>query len=228
MTGRYKPGVRLSIRTVARALKVGEMPVREALKRLSNQRALEAMPSRAFRVPTMSPERIAGLFDIRRRLEGYAAAMAVPKMSVRQIERLRAVHSTMLAAVEREDTAGYLESNYAFHFIVYTSCGNVDLVALIETVWVQTGPFLAGILDQYHFTEEWRASHMHIIEAVVARDPQSAQAAIEEDIDWGTKYFLDLKERSDVMSGSPERPKAPNARVHHIPPRAQFPRDLRQ
>jgi DNA-binding GntR family transcriptional regulator len=194
MTGRNLPGERLSIRTLSRTLKVGAMPIREALNRLASQRALETTPSRAFRVPVMSPQRIAGLFDIRRHLEAFATSMAVRQMTAAQIERLIAVQKPMLIAIDQGDTVGYLEANYTFHFIIYTSCGNNDLVALIQNVWVQIGPFLAGMLNQYGFTDEWRTSHDGVIEAIKVRDASAACAAIENDIGWATKYFMALDE----------------------------------
>src|ERR1700733_10837741 len=71
MTGRNLPGERLSIRTLSQTLKVGAMPIREALDRLESQQALEPAPSCASRVPVRSRQRIAGLFDIRRHLEAF-------------------------------------------------------------------------------------------------------------------------------------------------------------
>ena len=54
MSGRVMPGEQLSLRTVAQSLGVSVMPVREAVNRLLSEKALELMPNRVLRVPTMT------------------------------------------------------------------------------------------------------------------------------------------------------------------------------
>src|SRR3546814_16347130 len=63
MRGDYAAGDILGIQELADAFGTSAMPVREALRRLAAQRAVEPMKSRSMQVPLMSNER---LDDIKR------------------------------------------------------------------------------------------------------------------------------------------------------------------
>src|SRR5271155_4909748 len=68
MAGAFKPGSELTLRSVAGALGTSFMPVRDAMRRLVAERALEMRPSRTSR-------------RIRLLLEGEAVALAAKKIS---------------------------------------------------------------------------------------------------------------------------------------------------
>ena len=75
MSGRVGPGERLSLRSLAGALGVSMMPVREAVTRLVADRALEVTPNRAVRVPVMTATQFREMAAIRVEIEGFAAEM---------------------------------------------------------------------------------------------------------------------------------------------------------
>src|SRR5690606_11587050 len=53
IVGDLAPGTSLSIRTLAEEANLSAMPVREALKRLENEKALSGSAKRAYRVPAV-------------------------------------------------------------------------------------------------------------------------------------------------------------------------------
>ena len=187
--GGYRPGDKASIRSLAATLGVSAMPVREALKRLVSERALEVLGNRAFRVPVLAPERVSDLFFIRSSLEGVATELAAPNLSATQIDRLAALAVQMDRDVEGGDTAGYLSRNYNYHFTIYAASGNADLVSIIEGLWAQTGPFLAAVVREMEMSRDWRKLHGRIAGAIRAGDAEGARRMIEKDISWGTTHF---------------------------------------
>ncbi len=192
--GNYRPGDKLSIRRLAGALGTSAMPVRESLKRLTSERALEVSGNRSFRVPVLASNRVSDLFFIRSCLEGIATELATPKLTAPQIDRLAELAAQMDANVDETDTNGYLSRNYSFHFTIYTASGNSDLVSIIEGLWAQTGPFLAAVVRDVEMSQDWRRLHGRIATAVSQRDAGAARAMIEKDISWGTVYFHALSE----------------------------------
>ena len=192
--GNYRPGDKLSIRRLAGALGTSAMPVRESLKRLTSERALEVSGNRSFRVPVLASKRVSDLFFIRSCLEGIATELATPKLTAPQIDRLAELAVQMDANVDETDTNGYLSRNYNFHFTIYTASGNSDLVSIIEGLWAQTGPFLAAVVRDVEMSQDWRRLHGRIAAAVGQRDAGAARAMIEKDISWGTVYFHALSE----------------------------------
>src|SRR3974390_1071109 len=76
MAGAFKPGSELTLRSVAEALGTSFMPVRDAMRRLVAERALEMRPSRTIAIPVLSADEFLELRRIRLLLEGEAVALA--------------------------------------------------------------------------------------------------------------------------------------------------------
>ena len=60
MSGAFKPGSELKLRSVAEALGTSLMPVRDAMRRLVAERALEMRPSRIITIPVLSADQFLG------------------------------------------------------------------------------------------------------------------------------------------------------------------------
>src|SRR5580704_5437217 len=80
MAGSFKPGSELTLRSVADALGTSLMPVRDAMRRLVSERALEVLPSRKIALPVLTVDKFLELRRIRLLLEGEAAALAAEKI----------------------------------------------------------------------------------------------------------------------------------------------------
>ena len=76
LEGRFSPGEALPSRSLAGVLGTSVMPVRDALVRLRAEGGVEILPNRAARIPIMSRQSIAELYEIRLNLEGLATALA--------------------------------------------------------------------------------------------------------------------------------------------------------
>lgn len=70
IVGDLAPGTALSIRTLAEEANVSAMPVREALKRLENEKALTGSAKRAYRAPAVTPDVASDLFFFAPRWKG--------------------------------------------------------------------------------------------------------------------------------------------------------------
>ena len=192
IVGDHAPHDAISIRSVASASGTSTMPVREALKRLVSERALTSSGNRSFRVNQLAPKRIADLFFVRSSLEGIATELATPLLTSGQIDRLEELAIQMDEFIDQEDFRHYLSRNYSFHFLIYAAAKNSELVSIIESLWAQTGPFLAAIVRQTGMTPDWRQMHSRIAGAIRVRDGAMARTLIEQDINWGTGVFGDL------------------------------------
>lgn len=187
--GDLSPAAKISIRRQAQETGIGEMPVREALKRLVSTGALQVAASRSFQVPPVDPTRISNLLFIRSTLEGAATELAVPRIGAPVLERLAELAEEMDEMVALGDVRRYLAANYSFHFSIYTNAGNPDLAGLIEELWVRTGPFVAAMARASDADGEWRHAHMRIVDAIRTRDIRLARRRIEEDISWGVTLY---------------------------------------
>lgn len=50
--------------------------------------------------------------------------------------------------MRRREVQAYLEANSEFHLTLYRACGNPVLLRLIETLWLQVGPFFNRLFTE--------------------------------------------------------------------------------
>lgn len=190
--GDVAPGAKISIRRQAEEMGLGAMPVREALKRLASEQALEASASRSFRVAELDPGRISNLLFVRSILEGAATELAVPRFTRPALARAEELAGEMDRDIDRGDIRAYLANNYSFHFLIYTAAANAELAGIIEGLWVRTGPFVAVVARASDKSGDWRETHLRIVDAIRTRDAGLARRLIEADISWGIRLYREI------------------------------------
>jgi len=192
MSGMFAPGQKLTSRKLAAELGTSDMPVRSALSRLHSLRALDARGNGSMQVPQMTAEKLCQLMELRALLEGAATAAACDMIDDNSLRDLRRSCTELTDAAKLGDIDLYLRRNYEFKFSIYRHCNNDQLVFLIETLWMQVGPFLrsyasvfqgdlSGILEIDY--------HQEVLAALEAKDAARACEAISRDIEEGSKYL---------------------------------------
>jgi len=141
--GRYAPGEAITIRALARALGTSEMPVREALQRLVAQNVLRQTPTRSIQVMPITLDRYLELVKIRGSIEGFAAKLAARLADAKLIRALKQSNLDMSTAIAAGDQLSVLQANQEFHFAIYRAARSPQLLEIIETLWLRSGPFLA-------------------------------------------------------------------------------------
>lgn len=189
MIGALLPSFKLSIRTVSQDMGTGVGPVREALKRLASERVLEGGAKRSYRVPDLDDDRAADLFNLRALLECEAAALALPRFGPALLPELRAVAGRMGQALSARNLEDYMRENHTFHFLIYDQCGNNDMIAMIEQLWMQTGPSLRRGISAAALDNTWNRHHIEVIAALEARDITTIRREMLRDIVWGAEHY---------------------------------------
>ena len=184
ITGRIMPGIGLSTRGLAQELGVSQMPVRDALARLEAERAIEIRSKRRITVPAMTPERFEDLLRCRLLLEPEAARLALPSIERDRVKRMRGFDAAVDAALKSGDVNAYMEGNFNFHFELYRAQGYATLNQLIETLWLQFGPFMRVVYGRFG-TAQLLDQHKIAIAAIEAGDAAALGAAIHRDIEDG-------------------------------------------
>jgi DNA-binding GntR family transcriptional regulator len=188
LSGRFHPGTPVTLAMLSEMLGTSDMPVREALKRLTAEGAFEATPNRSARVPVLSAGAVKQILDLRVELEGRAAAEAADHMSKRHIDQLLALDAAMAQALNARDLPRYVQLNMEFHFSIYRTAGNEPLLALIEALWLRMAPLVAFNLTRAEnvrnipFDAAGRAHHANIIDAFRAHDGARACRELRADL----------------------------------------------
>jgi len=183
MRGGFEPGQKLKIAALAEALGTSAMPVREALNRLAAERAIEALPNRSVRVPSLSRDALRDLMETRFALEGLAVARAATNMTPAVLARLEDLIAAQSATDAEHISEASAQQNRAFHFTIYRQSGSTVLLPIIESLWLQFGPYLRVASERFD-GRDGRGTNFHVemVEALARGDGKAARAALESDI----------------------------------------------
>jgi DNA-binding GntR family transcriptional regulator len=190
MAGRFEPGTRLTVRSVAQALGVSFTPAREALYGLVSEGALETASSGTAVVPVLDEPRVRELLVIRQALECAAARAAVAHVDEAMLDRLRVCHAALIAADRSGDYKRLMTLNWEFHFAIYAAADMPRLVRMIEGCWLQTGSYLNVIYPEYGRNDLGIRNHEAILAALEARDGPALADAVRRDIEMSGEALM--------------------------------------
>jgi DNA-binding GntR family transcriptional regulator len=193
MSGQFSPGQKLTSRKLAKELGTSDMPVRSAFMRLQALRALKPLPNGSMEVPVISTDGFSQLVETRIILEGAAAELAGGLINGNGLRTVRRTCTELTLAARKGEIGDYLRKNYNFKFSIYRQCGNEQLIFLIETLWLQVGPFLRNLSRGFedNLSDILQIDyHEEAVAAIEAHDGARARAAIVRDIRDGAAHLM--------------------------------------
>jgi GntR family transcriptional regulator, rspAB operon transcriptional repressor len=115
LTGAIKPGEVIDEKAIAAQLHVSRTPVREAVKRLSDEHLIDVVAQSATRAAKIDAKEIEESFLIRRALEMESAAQAAAHMNQDHADRLHDILMMHARAVERKHFIEAIARDDEFH-----------------------------------------------------------------------------------------------------------------
>lgn len=190
IAGNFRPGQRLLMQDLARRFGTSVTPVREACMRLVSERGLEVRSGRFVSVPDLTLSRYMEIRTIRIELEGMAAGLATKNVTDADLKALSGLQSRFEVADRAGASKEAIRLNREFHFMVYRLSRMQMLIAHIESLWISMGPILNVFYNEAVNHYVGAEAHVHLIEALRARDGRKARAAIRMDIVRGGESLL--------------------------------------
>lgn len=192
VAGQVAPGEKLNPRAIASALGTSAMPVREALRRLMAEQAVEFLPNTAIRVPVMTAARFREVRAIRIALEGMATEVAAAAITPGELAAARR-HAREFLDAPDDAPEQIVRANKNLHFAVYRAARMPVLLQMIEALWTQVGPVIN--LDIRSGSERIRQRHAQrhhaaMLEALARGDGEAARAALAADITDAGDFIL--------------------------------------
>ena len=178
VTGKLAPGERVSEEKLASSLKVGRVPLREALRRLEAEGYLTFLSNNEVMVSKPTIEDVQDYYSILSVLEGLATRLAVEQAQPEEISRLGELHGLLREAYKKKDPQRYFEANSGFHRFIAEIARNERLHRLIDQMRheIQKTRILALHLPQrldYSMRE-----HDQILDAFLKRNAGLAETTV--------------------------------------------------
>ncbi|HEX2418572.1 MAG TPA: GntR family transcriptional regulator [Micromonosporaceae bacterium] len=181
-SGALQPGRLYSAYQMADTLGVSRSPVREALLRLAEAGMVEFERNRGFRIVLPKPRDIAELFHLRLLLEVPAARRVAAEARPDLVDELRSHLTEMGRAAAEHDESRFMRHDQNLHDVILGAAGNRRLVSLIDNLRDITRLLGVSTVDRSRTLSDICAEHAPIIDAIAARDPDNAAAAMAQHV----------------------------------------------
>ncbi|MBS7696798.1 MULTISPECIES: GntR family transcriptional regulator [unclassified Chelatococcus] len=174
LSGDLPFGTRLKLRELSDRFGVSQMPIRDALVKLSSEGLVELQPNRGAAVRKIDHQFIENMFDIRMMLEELLVRRAIERSSDAELSSLRPLAAKHAEVAASGDFRALMAANLAFHGRITELARNAEAARILDQGWEliyslrgQTG-YAEGRL------EEIINEHNQLVVAIEARDVETA------------------------------------------------------
>lgn len=151
----------------------------------------------------MTREKFEQVLFARSALESELAARALANMRASDIDAIQRIDKRIDKAMAEGDVSGYVRANYQFHFTIYGLARADMLLALVESVWMQFGPFMRMAYGRFG-TSILEDQHEVAIAAMRRKDEKKLRKAIVADIEQGMGFIGE-----GILGLGPDAPAKP-------------------
>ncbi|MBO1901488.1 GntR family transcriptional regulator [Leucobacter weissii] len=189
--GTLVPGERLLEKALCERYGVSRTVIREVLRQLESESLVSVRPGHGPAVARLSPGEIAGLYEVRRELEGLAAELFARRADGAQAAALLALADRLETDYLEGDTESRGESKNEFYRLLLDGAGNPALATVLDGIHARIGIFRHfSFIDQ----ERVKLSYVEILSIIEAaardRDPAAARASSEHHIELAGKLAV--------------------------------------
>lgn len=166
---------------LAEKLGVSRTPVREALSRLEQEGLVHMIPRRGAFVIRKTKKEILEIIEVWAALESMAARLATQIASDADITKLRDMF-VKFEEVGRPEALidEYSDTNIQFHQAIIALSGNDLLIRMADAPLLHMRAIRARTIGERDRASQSIIDHMHIIEAIEARDADLAERLVRE------------------------------------------------
>lgn len=177
------PGARVVERDIAEEFGTSRTPVHEAVQRLADEGLIEIVPRSGTFVARIPLDALEEANLVRHALETAIIEKAAARVGPDDAARLRAILAEQEAAIVANDFGTFHRTDERFHALLAELSGYPGVWPIIQQAKTQMDRYrqltlplegrMAGVLEE----------HRAVVDAIEARDPARAAAAMREHLD---------------------------------------------
>lgn len=178
LTGTIRPGEVIDEKGIAAQLRISRTPVREAVKKLSDEHLVDVVAQSGTRASKIDRREVEQAFIIRRALETESAAQAATRMTDQHAGALNEILTRQAGAIAQRQFAKAIVQDDLFHRYIAEISG---LLRLWRSVEISKGELDRCRRLMLPFKGEGEATleqHRKIIAALSSKDPERARRAM--------------------------------------------------
>jgi len=171
---------RLDERQLSEELGVSRTPIREALCRLENEGFVRTVPRRGAFIARKSKKEIVEMITVWAALESMAARLITEQATDKEIAGLRDLFATFRDDKVQAHIDEYSETNISFHQALFRLSKCDLLMRMTENLFLHIRSIRMRTISENDRASRSIIDHMHIIEALEARDTELAERLAKE------------------------------------------------
>lgn len=179
--GVYPRGEILTELKLVEQLGVSRTPIREALRRLEQERLIEDT-GKGSRVVGITEEDLEDIMNIRQRIEGLAAYYATKNMTKEGLEQLSHIVDLQEFYFAKGDAEHLRQVDDQFHDLICTMSGRTVIMDTLIPLHRKTRRYRRISMDDWERTTHTRQEHRAIFNAMAAGDADLASDLTTEHI----------------------------------------------
>ena len=183
LTGKIKPGSKLTEQKICDEYKVSRTPVREALYQLQAMGLIEYITNRGAFVLEITNDNINDNFELQSLYEVQCAKYAAMRITKNELEELTETFEFMEFYTMKNDIPKMININSAFHQIIYNATHNRILINIMK--FYKTYERFANPDDYYteNYLQNVLEEHRAIYNALLDRDIAMCMDAMMEHVE---------------------------------------------
>ena len=206
LEGRYQPGQKVNARQLSEELGVSIVPVREAIHILAGEGVVDLTARKGARIRNMDQREVRNWWEINGVVARLGVRFAAERISDNEANPAKIVNAMGMIHEHAGKRGGFdfIMVLIRYHIVLHEVAGIPELNEAVRRLGIF---FWAIFFPDYIPIKEYASSyvrnHQRVTDAILAGDPESAEAAYQYHIDW-----------SDALMAG-ERPVPDTPWVHH-------------
>lgn len=197
--GLFPAGTRLPQVALAEQLGVSRTPLREALRVLESEGLIRtADNNRSVEVVAVSPDDLRDMYQFREAIDGLAARLAAAHgFTAAEAQRVQELLQQMAESSEPYDPVLRSRAHSEFHELIANASRNTKVQSFVPLILTSTAALYMPRIRKHaasklhaadpakayqEILDEAQVQHQEIADAILARDPEGAEAAARRHI----------------------------------------------
>ncbi len=181
LTGEIRPGERIRVTALEKRFGVSHIPIREALRRLEAEGLVVALPQRAAVAAGVDLDDLAGLYNLRRIIEGHVARRAVERMTEEEIERVQLALAELETVASDLDSPEFWERHKEFHWAILEPGASTWIRRVLDQLWLAAQRYVRLFVTET--VDEAMRDHRDLAAACAARDADAVEKLLLRHLD---------------------------------------------
>jgi DNA-binding GntR family transcriptional regulator len=194
LDGQFESGDRLVEAELQRQLGVSRSPIRESFRILEKKGLTTNIPRKGTYVRKIVQKDIEENFPIRANLESLAGRLAIPHLTLKDLEKMELAFSKMSEAAKNNDFRSYLKHHLQFHDIFIQASNNDTLIDILNNLRNQSIWFRYSYLYIQESFDYAIKVHRKILDYFIKKDADHLELLMKEHIMIALGRFIEFLE----------------------------------